>query len=109
MGRLTNIDITDSGFGYSTAPLITIGPPTADSSNAAATLTRDTINNRVASVTLTDSGQYYISPPTTTVSLPTADSADAVATVDLHKALQVIGVTVIDSGGNKFVVSSARS
>ena len=106
MGRLTNIDITDSGFGYSTAPLITISPPTADSSNAAATLTRDTINNRVASVTLVDSGQYYISPPTTTVSLPTADSADAVATVDLHKALQVIGVSVIDSGGNKFVVNS---
>lgn len=106
MGRLTNIDITDSGFGYSTAPLITISPPTADSSNAAATLTRDTINNRVASVTLVDSGQYYISPPTTTVSLPTADSADAVATVDLHKALQVIGVTVIDSGGNKFAVNT---
>lgn len=97
MAKVTSLTITDSGFGYTSAPIITISPPDTDSADATGTV--NVTNEIVTSVTLTDSGQYYTSVPGVTFSLPTADSVTATGTLTIDSSTGAINsVTITDSG-----------
>jgi len=69
-GRVTSLSITDSGFGYTTAPGITISVPDQDSANATATATVTNGSVDFDGITITDSGSYYVDIPTVTIAPP---------------------------------------
>ena len=97
MASVSSLSITDSGFGYTTAPAVVISEPDLDSADASGTINLD--NETVASVTLTDSGQYYTTVPTVTFSLPTGDSVTATGTLTIDTTNGAINsVSITDSG-----------
>ena len=86
MSGITNISLTDSGFGYATAPTITISLPGGDSASATAVASLNIEGTQVLSISLTDSGYYYTNTPTVTIDLPTTAIQSAAATVNLDSA-----------------------
>lgn len=68
-GSLSSILLTNSGAGYTSAPSISIGKPTASPAQAAVRVFTD--NNTITSITILDSGQYYLLPPTIDQLIPT--------------------------------------
>ncbi|HEY9247290.1 MAG TPA: hypothetical protein VIO11_10625, partial [Candidatus Methanoperedens sp.] len=87
-----SITVTNGGSGYTTAPNVTINPPTVTGTTATATAT---IGFGVASITVTNQGNNYISPPTVTITGGGGTGATATATVAKGK---VTGITVTNSG-----------
>jgi hypothetical protein len=80
-GRVTSLSITDSGFGYTTAPGITISVPDQDSANATATATVTNGSVDFNGITITDSGSYYVNIPTVTFSSPPGGHVSSASTV----------------------------
>ena len=108
-GRITSLSITDSGFGYTTAPSVTISVPDQDSANATATASINGAGN-LSAITLTDSGTYYISPPTVTISSPpggVVTSASVVATGVAHVNGQNYNTT--GGSGTGFIIRATSS
>lgn len=68
-GPITSLSITDSGFGYITAPTVTISLPDLDSAVATATASINGSGN-VSSISVVDSGSFYVNIPTVTISAP---------------------------------------
>ena len=65
MTGISNINLTNSGTQYTSAPTVTISAPTlpaGDSARASGTLT--VVDGQVTNFSLTDSGAYYLSAPT---------------------------------------------
>lgn len=64
MTGISNINLTNSGTQYTSAPTVTISAPTlpaGDSARASGTLT--VVDGQVTNFSLTDSGAYYLSAP----------------------------------------------
>ena len=80
-GVVTSIAIEGSGgYGYETAPTVTIAPPVA-SVQGTATSTR--VGAAITGITITDRGSGYITAPTVTVDPPTSGTtATATATIE---------------------------
>ena len=80
-GVVTSIAIDGSGgYGYETAPTVTIAPPPA-SVQATATSTRT--GAAVTGITITDRGSGYATAPTVTIAPPTSGTtATATATIE---------------------------
>lgn len=94
MSGITNITLTDSGFGYATAPTITISLPGGDSASATAVATLNFEGTQVLSISLTDSGYYYTNTPTVTIDLPTTAIQSAAATVNLDSATASLPLSI---------------
>lgn len=75
MAGITSLSITDSGFGYTTAPNVTISLPDLPATNA--TATANLSNDFVSSITINDSGAFYINVPSVTFSPPVGGRVDA--------------------------------
>ena len=94
MSGITNISLTDSGFGYATAPTITISLPGGDSASATAVASLNLEGTQVLSISLTDSGYYYTNTPTVTIDLPTTAIQSAAATVNLDSATAPLPLSI---------------
>ena len=84
-GRLTAINITDSGDWYDSAsPVITQTGGRADRSNFNAQITsaHDADTQKISSLSITDSGDFYLTAPTITI-------AEPFASVDFIKGEQI--------------------
>lgn len=81
MGKVTSLTISDAGFGYTSAPSISIAAPDADSGNAS--LSATVTDNRISSINIDSAGRYYVNTPSVTIGLPDADSQGASATVNV--------------------------
>ena len=68
-GPITSLSITDSGFGYTLAPAVTISAPDLDSARATATATLNG-SGGISSISVVDSGAYYVDIPNVTISAP---------------------------------------
>jgi hypothetical protein len=110
-GPITSLSITDSGFGYTTAPTVTIAAPDLDSGTATAVAVRlsddhDIINR----IDITDSGAYYVGIPTVTIGSPPGGqvtSASIVSTGVGHINGQVY--TTTGGSGTGFEIRATSS
>ena len=105
MAGITSINISDTGWGYKTAPSIKVSLPNEDSSNATAVAVLS--GQKVSSISMVDSGQFYFSEPTVSFSLPTADSETAtISSVTLDSAGAAIpygiGNITVDEAGTYY-------
>ena len=64
------INVTNDGTGYTSAPLVTVGPPTLPAAQAAITLVSN--GDNIIGVDITDSGRYYDLAPTIVFPEPTS-------------------------------------
>ena len=105
LGRVQSINITQTGFGYTTAPVVTIAEPfTAVSAAATAIITQGTNGFHVTSFNITQAGFGYTVAPVVTIALPpTFRTATGITS---FKDGEVIGVTIIDPGTNYYEVPS---
>ena len=108
MSGITNISLTDSGFGYATAPTITISLPGGDSASATAVASLNLEGTQVLSISLTDSGYYYTNTPTVTIDLPTTAIQSAAATVNLDSATAPLPLSIsslsLSNAGSYYVI-----
>ena len=63
--RISHVEITEPGTGYTSAPLVTISLPSSGAGHAQAT-TSSSLQTGVTSVTITNRGSGYESPPSVT-------------------------------------------
>ena len=105
LGRVQSINITQTGFGYTTAPVVTIAEPfTAVSAAATAIITQGTYGFHVTSFDITQAGFGYTVAPVVTIELP--PTFRSAAGITSFKDGEVIGVTIIDPGTNYYEVPS---
>jgi len=65
-GVVTAITVTGGGAGYTSAPVVTIGPGSGTTATATAVLTA----GKVTSVTITNGGSGYSAPPVVSIAAP---------------------------------------
>ena len=66
-GKVTGINITTAGIGFTTAPTVTLGTGTVTSGTVNATITGNATNFTVGGLALTTAGSGYTGAPTFTV------------------------------------------
>jgi len=73
VGKVMSISVTNSGFGYASAPTVTIAAPSSGGTRATATALLGTgaSAGQIVGFTITNSGSGYTSIPSVTISLPT--------------------------------------
>ena len=102
MGRITNINIVDSGAEYYSAPVVTISAPNADSETAIATLT--IVDGVITLVSVANGGTYYTSTPTVTVTdISYIPIATATATAVLEYKGGGVSSINLDSAGSYYI------
>ena len=72
-GKVLSINVTNPGFGYASAPTVTIAPPSSGGTRATATALLGTgaSAGQIVGFTITNQGSGYTSIPSVTISLPT--------------------------------------
>lgn len=103
LGRVSAINVTQTGFGYTTPPSVTIGTPfTQVSAAATAILTQGDNGFHVTSFDITQAGFGYTVAPEVSISAPpifvTASG------ITSFKDGQLISVTITNSGANYYEV-----
>lgn len=97
-GSVSSITITNSGFGYTVAPTVTIGTPYPA---VTATGTANLISGIVTSITITNSGFGYTVAPTVTIEdAPISRKA----TISFQLVNTGIGSIQIIDGGTNYVI-----
>jgi hypothetical protein len=96
-GAVSNIAISNTGFGYAnTTPVVVIGSPESGSNTATATVT--VANNRISTVTITNAGSGYANTPVISITAaPDSVTAEGFA---VTKDGEVIGITITKAGTN---------
>ena len=79
--RISHVEITEPGTGYTSAPLVTISLPSSGAGHAQAT-TSSSLQTGVTSVTITNRGSGYESPPSVTFSGGSGSGAVATAVLE---------------------------
>lgn len=96
-GVVTSIAVEGSGgYGYETAPGVTIAPPPA-SVQATATATRT--GDAVTSITITNRGSGYVTAPTVTIAASPGVTATATATIEAG----VVKTITLTGGGEAYL------
>lgn len=91
-GTITNITVSNPGFGYSTNPTVTISPPTASQATATATISS---SGSIASLNITNPGSGYLSIPPVTIQSP---AFGATGTAVVSSAGTIQSVSIANSG-----------
>ena len=95
---VSNINLENSGSGYTSPPLITIDPPTVPWGIPASAVA-EIKNGSISSIQLVSSGRGYTHPPTIKISAPNVGINTAVASVEmLPTYYSVKSSTPISSG-----------
>lgn len=96
-GRIAAISVSGSGgYGYATAPVVTIAPPPASMQPTATTAVT---SGAVGGITLTNRGAGYVTAPTVIIAPPTSGvTATATATINAG----VISTITITQGGSGY-------
>lgn len=94
-----NIEVTDGGFGYLSAPRVNVSNPEGENGiTAQATTTIE--NGRVTSVNLVNSGTQYLNPPIITIEPPTGVGVAAQAVVSrMQPILYKVSEATLPSAG----------
>lgn len=93
-GVVTSIVLDNPGFGYKTAPVITIN---GDGTGAGATAVLET-SGVVDSIIITNSGANYTTPPTITLSGGGGSDAELTATLNTAASGLLLRVEVVNPG-----------
>ena len=96
-GKIASVNITNSGAGYTVAPLITINDASGYGSGAAATVGISTDQGTVGVLTLTEGGSGYTSAPSLTFSAPSSGTT-AVGIATISSAGIVTAIYIEHSG-----------
>ena len=93
-GAVSGIAATATGSGYTSAPSVTLSPP---SGSATATATASMSNGTVAAITLAQAGGFYATAPTISIAAPPPSvTAAGSASVNLDKTLA--GISLANGG-----------
>ena len=95
VGEVNSITVTNPGSGYTSAPTVTIDPPTSGTT-ATATATIDVGTGIVTGVTITLAGDGYTSAPS--VTFTGGGGSSAVAVITIVPISSVTGITITDGG-----------
>jgi len=91
-GEVTDIQITESGTGYTIAPAVTISAPDGNPADWQASATAVITNGTLTGVNVVDGGKFYISP-TVTIDAPLAITATGTPVLDDDGQIQSVTVT----------------
>ena len=80
--RVNNISIITGGFGYTSAPTVTLSPPPNVEGAVQALASAFTFNGRVTSIAINNPGKGYTSAPTVTITGGNGQGASAEAFLD---------------------------
>ena len=80
--RINNINIITGGFGYTTPPTVTIGPPPNVEGAVQALASAFIFNGRVTSIAINNPGKGYTSAPSVTITGGNGQGASAEAFLD---------------------------
>lgn len=92
-GSITNIIISNPGFGYTTNPTVTISSPTLSQATATAVVSS---SGTISSLQITNPGSGYLSIPPVTIQSP---AFGATGTVIVSSAGTVQSISIANSGG----------
>ena len=93
VGIVGSLTINNGGTGFTSAPTLTIDPPSGTTALATSTINGAGI---VSSITVTNEGAGYTSTPTVTIAAPVS-GVTATATANLSDG-KVISITITDAG-----------
>ena len=103
-GRVTSLTTTDQGWGYETAPALTIADP--DITPVTAAFTAVLTGDAVTSLTIDEDGAGYLTAPTITIAADPAIANDIATGTAVLSDDGVASITITNAGANYSVAPS---